>query len=519
MCINQVDVAERDEQVGRMREIYQNARVVFISLHQSGIGPDADHELRTRGEFVARLAKYLSCLAIFNGMDMGVARRVSDKTFELSTTDSRVYDLRYWKQLSSLFKELWFERLWIIQELAVSKSASVLWGTIKIPWSDIEGAAKYILYPGYCPPPNHIKVILPSLGAHRVSQVSPTAMVGRDRNNILTILYNTQDAKCADPRDKLYAILGIVGDADDIHIDYSIPVQVVYRNWTTKRIWRTKSLDILNACANDPGRSDDLPSWVPDLRWPWARDKPLWVEVDRMHASKPVPMSESSYKALFLSEDGLELHVKGVRVKVISSLSEVGDVINGLGNPPDTNASMLKVIQSWNEWFDGHTLEDCSDSKWTPSMNFSFAVSDALLRWIRHSDDTNKLRFIEWLNIVVERTRLSVHFNPHDQVPQTEEELAYEDFQRWLFPRIHGCQLFKTHEKFYGRTGIVAGNCRTLVGDEIWLLDGASTPIVLRRKNGGHQVIGPCYLLDYMENIQFEGSYGLALRSERMILI
>jgi hypothetical protein len=74
----------------------------------------------------------------------------------------------------------------------------------------------------------------------------------------------------------LYAILGVAENTQDVEIDYSAPVQEVYRRWAEKRIRRTEKLDILMACA-DSSRSSDLPSWVPDLRRLFRQDKPLWV--------------------------------------------------------------------------------------------------------------------------------------------------------------------------------------------------------------------------------------------------
>jgi hypothetical protein len=236
-------------------------------------------------------------------------------------------DLQVWAQLSRLFHRPWFKRLWIIQKLAVSRTAVVLWGRIQTPWQTLEQAAKFILRPGEASLPPQIHKILPLIRADRITQVSLQSMFNVDTNNILTVLHNTQNTKCSDPRDRLCAILGVVDDTQDVDIDYSIPVDQVYRNWAKKRIMRTMNLDILNACANS-SKSGDLPSWVPDLRRPFRQDKVLWN-------FSQIPGERIEYISLYrnichkfsFSDDGRKLSVSGARVGKIRKLTSVGDVV------------------------------------------------------------------------------------------------------------------------------------------------------------------------------------------------
>jgi len=78
----------------------------------------------------------------------------------------------------------------------------------------------------------------------------------------------------------------------------------------------------------------------------------------------------------------------------------------------------------------------------------------------------------------------------------SRHEVALKEFERHLFPRVHGCQMFIIES---GSTGIVAGNCAIQVGDELWLLSGGLTAFVLRRVNEvEHRLISPCYLFAMM---------------------
>jgi hypothetical protein len=116
--------------------------------------------------------------------------------------------------------------LGIIQELAASKEACMMWGGSQISWKTLEGAAEYILRHERAPSTDAIREYLPGIGAYRLRQVTLSLA---DPTNILPVLHSTQEAKCTDPRDRLYAILGVVKDTQDIQIDYSKSVTDVYR--------------------------------------------------------------------------------------------------------------------------------------------------------------------------------------------------------------------------------------------------------------------------------------------------
>jgi hypothetical protein len=71
----------------------------------------------------------------------------------------------------------------------------------------------------------------------------------------------------------------------------------------------------------------------------------------------------------------------------------------------------------------------------------------------------------------------------------SRHEVALRDFERSLFPRVYGCQMFTLET---GRTGIVAGNCTAQLGDELWLLSGGCIAFILSEVE--HRLISPCYL-------------------------
>jgi hypothetical protein len=373
ICINQEDSAERDEQVRRMKSIYQNANRVIIWLGDYNDKSDdnfqfdmniwgVDH-IEKNSETLARSALFLAGLL---ALEAG-GRQLPEFMNELHTFKD-AWNIQLWAQLSKLFQRPWFERLWIIQELSVARDPYALWGRHQAPWIILKGAAMYILHPEGTLPPPHISKILPVMGAHRITQVSLQSMLNVDPRNILTIAHNTQNAKCSNPRDRLYYILGIVEDAEDIEIDYSIPVEQVYRNWAEKRIRRTKTLDILSACA-DSSRSGNLPSWVPDLRHAFGQDKFLWIisqmlvretRMPRLLLETTDPAAKFESHGLQFSDDGNKLSVSGQYIGRIVRLTGVGDVVTNLLDPTNLTVRMRQIVEGWEaivnapqEWWSG----------------------------------------------------------------------------------------------------------------------------------------------------------------------
>ncbi|KAH9208830.1 heterokaryon incompatibility protein-domain-containing protein [Leptodontidium sp. 2 PMI_412] len=490
ICINQNDIEERDDQVRRMKDIYESAEWVTIWLGNY-YEPCDDriliNEAKWGIENPGRGSKMDTVEATGLALSLGymLDDPSKDQTFLDYTKNypPEVENIKAWVQLSRLFQRPWFERLWVIQEISVSQRAMVLCGKDMILWPQLEKAAKYILRPRGIPVPSHIQKILPLMGAHRMTQVSLKSMWNVDEKNILTILHSTQDTKCLDPRDRLYAILGIIEDKEDVEIDYSIPVEQVYRNWAEKRIRRTNTLDILSACA-DSSRLGDLPSWVPDLRRPFGQDKPLWIF--NHSARKNDLLSYQTILSDFLqldrkgscfqiSQDGLALSVHGHQAGVIHHLSTIGDVVSNLQDPTDLTTRLRSILNEWKDTI----------LKLHHVHGPEFPFADIVLRNFAPLDLLPVSSAIWKLNAWMEGAWVG------NSVPQEIRE-----FERVLFPRVHGCQIFYTSR---AGGGAVSGYCQAQVGDEIWTLSGGLTPFILRRLGPTmHRLISPCYLYKSM---------------------
>lgn len=175
-----------------------------------------------------------------------------------------------WEAVDNLLARLWWSRTWVVQEIWLAKDAILLCGGSSLKWKTFKKAMEYqeawddmgCLVRGT--KRWEIWSTLKSrygLAIH----ISQKRLLG---SRLSDILWNTWDRDATDPRDKVFAILGLIGEdysATLPNIDYSKSTEEVYREVASLIITKENSLDILLA-ASGLDNGGNLPSWVPDWR-------------------------------------------------------------------------------------------------------------------------------------------------------------------------------------------------------------------------------------------------------------
>jgi ankyrin repeat protein len=204
ICIDQGNTKERGHQVQQMGEIYKQAdRVIFW------LGPaTADTEFVMDS---IRLLQKKSIKHAFRNWKLADERWVDLwATFQpiLRRRDSdSAYRLR--NGLQSLLRRPWFRRVWILQEVANAKAAWVCCGPNYVQ-AHVFTLAPLLL--GVRPDPH----------CHAVLDIMPGPS-RRDSwwsqsQDLYTLLSNFGGCEATDPRDIIYALLGISSDAKDSDI-------------------------------------------------------------------------------------------------------------------------------------------------------------------------------------------------------------------------------------------------------------------------------------------------------------
>ena len=246
ICINQRDIPERNKQVKRMANIYKLAyRVV------GWVGEDDYNSKQAVGifQYVGDQIEYTK--------DGRLVRAPGAKEPDLwMNACCFSFDHQTWQALLCILERPWFYRLWCWQEINVSSRHTVLQcGRDQIRWTVFWRAVLCI----------HNKERLPSvIFRERCRHIAYlTAEATRFPMSILLDLSRSKE--CTDPRDKVYGVLGLTAPLFNasIKVDYSLPVEQVYKDAFLAHTGVTLRLELLKHC-NLPKQSTRGPSWVPD---------------------------------------------------------------------------------------------------------------------------------------------------------------------------------------------------------------------------------------------------------------
>lgn len=257
ICINQQDVGEKEYQVPMIRDIYRSCRRVLVWL--------GEHDRHTRGAFQA--IEFLS-----SQIGLGLECNLSSwKTLRRGGQPSlldrpRVFfeTLQSNLEIGSIAQRPWFQRAWVVQEIALSPSALVICGKFQIDWREIERASRFSDEPLITP---HVEELIDA----RRSQLN------LDRVSFLAALCAVRVAKSTDPRDKIYAGLGLCNIPSELErysklVNYVSSPAAVAVKITRTYLETTSDLEILIYCRGYLDcASPTQPSWSFQLEVDWTR--------------------------------------------------------------------------------------------------------------------------------------------------------------------------------------------------------------------------------------------------------
>lgn len=245
LCINQNDLLERSHQVAEMGHIYESAECVRIWLGEATPDVEAAMNLVSRPH---------------NGADTDDRCIIqcirSDQIGAAALT--RLLERPYWR------------RMWVFQEIVLAKYAVVHCGSFEAPWS-------YFLHMDKASGNQRLWATVPmnELWVHGLRraffEVAQFFIPRGEAMAIHNVLYPTRSLRCSDPRDKLFALMGLCEISKSLEFlpDYTRPARLVYTDFTRSLMDMDKDLSsILTAGLWNYKNGPDigLPTWVPDYR-------------------------------------------------------------------------------------------------------------------------------------------------------------------------------------------------------------------------------------------------------------
>ncbi|KAI0538667.1 HET-domain-containing protein [Xylaria digitata] len=215
VCINQNDANERGHQVRLMPQIYYRAQKVLIY-----IGEEADN---------------------------------SDFCFKTTDLGNLTSSGRFHTALTRLLSRQYFSRVWVLQEVALARTATVICGNERIPWAQLCKAQLEMA------PRSSTFMSTPIL---KMKETELYTTPGR----LLDLLDISRRCKAKDPRDKVYALLGLIVDhsSQGLAADYNLSVKDLYIKVALDLASQHGWGHVLCRAGTRNRSTSALPSWVPD---------------------------------------------------------------------------------------------------------------------------------------------------------------------------------------------------------------------------------------------------------------
>ncbi|KAH7075067.1 heterokaryon incompatibility protein-domain-containing protein [Paraphoma chrysanthemicola] len=195
LCIDQSNLEERGHQVRQMSSIYAGAENVIVWLGSATSDTDVFFQ------HMQVLEKEAIGHACANWKSSDERWQSLWSNVRLQWNDFHEDEQR--EGLKTLLRRSWFRRVWILQEVANARSARIMCGAKSIP-ARIFGVAPTLL--GIMPDPHCQAVFDIMPGSFR--QYSWWA----GNRDLRTLLTKFKKCEATDPRDIVYALLGISSD-------------------------------------------------------------------------------------------------------------------------------------------------------------------------------------------------------------------------------------------------------------------------------------------------------------------
>jgi hypothetical protein len=496
ISINQDDVLERNEQVNKMKQVYQKAEGVISWL----------------GDEYQESRKAFKLLQSF--LKNGVVKTFYDKpepwTPNFTVPEDLAQDML---AVFNLYQRGYWMRSWIVQETAFAKSLVFYCGEDRMIWEDmkqsynlITGDNGFLTQSFYGTSIGHLFWMLsggPKM-VHRIDNNGPRRTLGG-------LLARHRSKLATDPRDKIYSILGLVSSDGEspVPIDYDIEVSDLFQKVARYIAIDENDLGIL--AQNKLPRSQNsslsslqgelwLPSWVPN----WANtDEVEFVRIDEATYKGSAHDLGSTVAPCVRSVNGEGiLCVEGVRIGTVTA---VGTLM------PDFEPAKFEFVPVFDTLYDWWLIFNS-----TGRMNVigSGGLMDILnfgMYWEYLQDPPfapKELRdMMERETINHLRVAFSVH-KPEDKTLYPaigKQKTAVDEKTRHQAEvDIWGVTPWCRKRRFIVVDGVLCGlgpQC-VEIGDLVILLPRCKVPLVLRKRTEGGEAgyynIGDAYVEHYM---------------------
>ncbi len=435
--------------------------------------------------------------------------------------------------------------MWTLQEVALARECFVYCGRKRLEWELFRDPFKELIeklsatFYDYGTDNSILLLMLHQSLRRMVTQKRQGSTT--KRYDIFNVLLQTQIAKATEPKDKIYALYGILSQLgiDFPKPDYQQSTADIYREATSLVIKSERSLRILRL-VDGSQRIPGLASWVPDYT---ERSRPFQMNFIEQSASKK---SKSRFQ---FSDDERKLYISGVTVDKVRCCSLLHSLLTDTPTrSPD--AQFVGPIHAYQDWIrmarqlvtypTGESLREVTMStilqerfplgigvkqvdewylerndKWTrilmandPDSGIGMVGLDSIIRermpglediQRKGKEDAPAQKHAIKDNLLL---RKLIRESQHPDEAKIFEAFLVSGNPIWL-PALHRTQdgtFFLTEAGYMG-----IGTRSLQAGDEILLVSGMNSPMLLRQEGDSHRLIGHAYIHGMMRGELWPG--------------
>ncbi len=222
----------------------------------------------------------------------------------------------------------WFYRTWVIQEIALARNAELLCGTQRLGWDDFVNLIRGISGAGLasiCRGPRSTGITRPDGFGVLMDLAWTRTMVQKDDMSMSYLLHAVRLKEVTKPVDKVYGILGIVGE----DVRSAIKVDYVENDQQYWKAYVELAEQILT--ADDPGfwllcmassreRPEELPSWCPNLNCLTAN----YLDFGSQKWQAGIGDETAREGGIRLIEGSFNIQIPGFRIDVVDEVVYIG---------------------------------------------------------------------------------------------------------------------------------------------------------------------------------------------------
>ncbi|CAI6335624.1 unnamed protein product [Periconia digitata] len=487
ISIDQGNIAERNHQVAFMSEIYRRASQVLIYLGGS------TEETNTIFDYL-------------NGDALALHQIKRDKVHLV---------------VKAFVNLRWFSRVWVLQEVAFAQLATIIAGDRTAQWTSV--SIDKVLH--LC---KKTHIFTPS--ALRFTPAS------QPNGFILDVLHKSRNCSATDPRDKVFAVIGLMSEEDRLAltVEYSLSCAQVFLGLAVYMIDVRKDLNLIRYATCQHGNwhahatskeRNEIPTWVP--RWDvWTPFEPLPPDTDLVTLQERYLSPGPSFQSLIATE---------ISTEAASMLFQYLP-----------SADIIMPTAAWSDWLnlwlhEAPYITERPSSQWVRDMSLALTQARApkLVKMVCSRYVNPKvLSLALWTEawdpsptssppcLRVYAHRLATVKNSASGTPMRGLTSLPAQYSRALFPVRRYCSMCAQHfvakpicqtnpsvqtsiieefkreatkfglEKFPFSTGESLGFTQAQVnaGDTVWLLPNVNVLFLLRKVEQHYEMIGECYL-------------------------